>query len=138
MNGVRHGNHTYRLVVAVDKAPSDPSSLFIGGWSSGTLPMAINEVAFFERALAAEEVERYAARRIPDNADRLVLKWMLTEGKGSTAINSAPTRPAFDAAITPEAKWRPDGIFWIPVLGHGDNVAPVSYTHLTLPTILRV
>ena len=126
VDGVCQGRQEYRTT----RPDSEASTVSVGGQPSPTLPtlpMAINEVAFFERALVSQEVERYAGRRIPDNADGLAFKWMLLEGTGNVAINSAPTGDAFDVSIRPSATWRFDGLYSIPFLGHGDNAALLSH-----------
>jgi hypothetical protein len=89
-----------------------------------TLPMQLNEVAFFGRALRDAEVGRFFGQRIPANADGLICKWELLEGSGHPkAINSAATGPAFDAEIRPEARWVNNGLYFRPQLGHGGNIA---------------
>ena len=138
VNGVWQGEQTYVLVGPAMDLPGDPASVLVGSWMLATLPMVINGVALFDRALPAADIARYVERRIPDDAAGLLAKWMLTHGEGDRAINSAPSGSIFDVPIRPFARWRPDGVFSVPVLGHGDNVAllfePIlrEWTHLAM------
>ncbi len=104
-----------------------------------TLPMRVNETALFSRALGKGDCGQYAEQRIPDNAPELAVKWMLREGVDNTAHNSAPTGPLYDAPIQPSARWEAFGLYMLPALGHGDNIATLvgeplvhGWAHLAL------
>jgi hypothetical protein len=125
VDGALQGAGVYTTRVP-DEMPLELASLVVGdivAAPENTLPMQINEVAFFDRALADAEISRFFGQRIAPNADGLACKWMMLEGDGTLARNSAATGSGFDAQIRPTALWATDGLYFRPVLGHGDNVA---------------
>lgn len=121
LDGTLQGTTEFKATVP-NSAAFDMTTLVLGDLA-GTLPMRMNEVAFFNRVLSDDEIELGSQRRITDNADGLVLKWMLNEGEGTTARNSSVLGPDYSAEILPSANWSGDGLYSVAVLGHGDNVA---------------
>lgn len=104
-----------------------------------TLPMSANECAFFRAPLTEEEVARFFEQRVSGSEQALVFKWMLIEGQGGRALNTAATGRDFDAEILPAADWRDFGLYAWPVLGHGANIgvlrdSPVihGWSHLAM------
>ncbi|MGR3938295.1 LamG-like jellyroll fold domain-containing protein [Streptomyces sp. BRA346] len=107
----------------------DLVTMVIGAIDPGTRPtllMRVNEAAFFARPLTKMEIGHYHEQRIPDNAADLMWKWMLLEGKGDSARNSAATGPGFNGAIKPSATWEKYGLYTRPVLGHGNTIAVLA------------
>lgn len=107
--------------------------------ASAGLPMQVNEAAFFGDVLIADDFERFAEQRIPDNADDLVFKWMLIEGTGDNAVNSAVSGALYDAPVEPSASWLDAGLYSRPLLAHGDIAAVMTgdpvihgWTHLAM------
>lgn len=139
LDGVLQGNASFKATVPA-KNSIDLATLVLGDLAgTASLPMRLNEAAFFGAVLAADAIERYTEQRIPDNADDLVLKWMLNEGVNSSAVNSSPLGDEFTVDVQPSANWSGDGLYSVAVLGHGDNVAVLDadpiihgWSHLAL------
>lgn len=139
LQGRSQGRTQFKASVPRESA-FDLTALVIGDLAgTATLPMRMNEVAFFNRILSDDAIEIGTQRRIADNADGLVLKWMLNDGDGTVATNSSVLGADYNADILPSADWSGDGLYSVAVLGHGDNVAALDadpmihgWTHLAL------
>jgi hypothetical protein len=139
VDGVVVGARDYTILVQ-DKLIM--GNFIVGDGAVGqaqTLPMYANEMAYFDRPLTADELETYAAQRIPDNAPALIVKWMAIDNTGGRLVNTAPTGADFDTDVTPKAVWQDYGLYARPVLGHGANVAILTddpiihgWSHLAL------
>ncbi|MFL9584104.1 LamG-like jellyroll fold domain-containing protein [Stenotrophomonas sp. AB1(2024)] len=126
LDGMSQGSASFKATVPVTN-PIELATLVFGDLAGGaTLPMRLNETAFFGSALDTDAIEIYNGQRIPDNAAHLVLKWMFNEGVNTTAINSSALGSEFNVAIQPTATWSGDGLYSVPVLGHGDSVAVLN------------
>jgi hypothetical protein len=93
---------------------------FVGGhvWNE----MKVNDVRVWNRMLSdAEVADNYNIVVAPD-APGLVLSWMLAEGSGNTAINSASTGSAYNGVIQQSTKWDAPGIFYNILAGNRDTV----------------
>jgi hypothetical protein len=140
LDGVSQGTAVYTTTRRPSENRIALATMVIGDIDkSAALPMLVNEAAFFGDILSADAIEQYAQQRIPDNTEDLIFKWMLIEGDGNAAVNSAVTGALFDADISPIANWKRDGLYSRPVLGHGRDVAVLSddpiihgWSHLAL------
>lgn len=99
-------------------------ALTLGSRTGQGIVAATNGLAFWQRALSAEEVANSWRYGFPDTDPMLGIRWNLAEGDGSLAANSAATGGEYDAPITNLASpgWDRVGAFKVPYAGRNDLV----------------
>jgi len=112
----------------------------IGAGPKNSLPMRVNETAFFTQPLRADQARQFSEERIPDNFPDLACKWMfIDKNRDAIAVNSSATGIQFSPPIQPSAAWADEGLYFRPVLGYGENIGtawdrPIiaGWSHLAL------
>lgn len=114
-------------------------ALTLGSRTGKGISGTANGVAFWQRALSAEEVRNSFLYGFPDSDPMLGIRWNLAEGRGTVAANSAASGPEFDGPITNPAPtpWDKDGAFKVPYAGRNDLVLASNrilkgWTHVAL------
>jgi hypothetical protein len=128
LSGVHVGHQTWTTTPSPDEFALVTMVLGeIAPSTRTTALMYVNEAAFFARPLRKGEISQFSEQRVPDNARDLIWKWMLDEGTGSRARNSAATGAEYDGDVKPSATWEKFGLYQRPTLGHGDNLALLKH-----------
>ncbi|WP_415401503.1 LamG-like jellyroll fold domain-containing protein [Tateyamaria sp. SN3-11] len=114
------------VTAQADNSFSDPlGALVLGSQiNEGITKTTLNGVAFWQRALSADEVQRTVVTGFPDNDTLLGIRWNLAEGQGTDIMNSAATGADFNAKLINPASpaWNVDGAFDVPYAGRNDLV----------------
>lgn len=105
-----------------------------------SLPMYLNEAAFFSIPLSPDFIRQYSEERIPDNSPKMMFKWMFIDKNArDVAVNSSATGIKFSPPILPQAVWADRGLYFRPILGYGENIGTVldqpiiaGWSHLAL------
>ena len=95
---------------------------FDAGSFSKVPPMRANGVCLWGRGLSKEEVARDFGRDVPNNDDRLGIKWYLTEGKGTSVENVADSGIELSSVIEnkPSDAWKSTGVYFNPFVANLD------------------
>lgn len=99
-------------------------ALTVGSTGGEGIAAAMNGVAFWQRALSADNVRDSVRFGFADNDAMLGIRWNLTEGSGTTLMNSAATGSDYDTQIVnPVAQsWDPAGAFDVAYAGRNELV----------------
>jgi hypothetical protein len=113
--------------------------LTVGAVTNDAAPASLNGVAFWQRALSAEEVRDSVQQGFPDNDPQLGIRWNLTEGAGTLIANAAATGPEFDTSVVNPAanSWDAAGAFDVAYAGRdglvlASNRIVRGWTHVAL------
>lgn len=99
-------------------------ALTVGSSSGEGIAATLNGVAFWQRALSDEQVRDSVRFGFPDNDAMLGIRWNLTEGSGTTLMNSAATGRDYDTVVVNPASqsWDPMGAFDVAYAGRNELV----------------
>lgn len=113
--------------------------LTVGAVTNDSVAASVNGVAFWQRALAADEVRQSVLQGFPDNDPQLGIRWNLTEGAGTTIVNAAATGAEFDTSVinAPANPWDAAGAFDVAYAGRdglvlASNRIVRGWTHVAL------